>query len=199
MQISDTTYFNLWFDNLMRYQSTFYLYLLIVTLQFSNLPVGRQVNTSSNLQINTSPNHFSNNSNISFKIFLSSKSYFTPCISWYFSCPLPATKIISSLLARLTAVLIASFLSGIEMTFFFVTAFTPACISFKISSGSSLRGLSEVKITLSLYSQATSAMTGRLVLSLSPPQPTTVMICLSSCLNFFIVASTFNRASGVCA
>ena len=70
-------------------------------------------------------------------------------------------------------------------------------MSFNISSGSSLRGLSEVKITLSLYSQATSAITERLVLSLSPPHPTTVIIFSLPCLNFFMVANTFNNASGV--
>ena len=172
----------------------FFIYSNTIFLKSSHL----HIYISTNLHIRTSP-YFSNNSNISFNIFLSSKSFLTPFISWYFSCPFPATKTMSSFCARLTAVLIASFLSAIEMTFFFATTFTPACISFKISSGSSLRGLSEVRITLSLYSQATSAMMGRLVLSLSPPQPTTVITCSFPCLNFFIVANTFNNASGVCA
>src|SRR5690554_713816 len=49
---------------------------------------------------------------------------------------------------------------------------TPVIISSMIFSGSSVRGLSEVRISLSLYSQPIAAIVGRFVLSRSPPQPT---------------------------
>ena len=130
---------------------------------------------------------------------LSSKGYFTPFISWYFSWPLPATRMMSSGLERLTAVLIASFLSAIEIYFLFAAELNPLSISFSISSGSSLRGLSDVKRALLLYSQAASAITGLFVLSLSPPHPTTVITCSFPCFNFLIVANTLINASGVCA
>ena len=103
----------------------------------------------------------------------------------------------SSLLEKLTAVFIASFLSAIEIHFLRHVMLTPASISFMIASGSSLRGLSEVKNILSLCSQATSAIMGRFVLSLSPPQPTTVIIFSSPWRKFFIAARIFSNASGV--
>ena len=42
------------------------------------------------------------------KIFLSSNGYLTPLISWYFSWPFPATRIISPGFANAQAVRIAS-------------------------------------------------------------------------------------------
>jgi hypothetical protein len=56
-----------------------------------------------------------------------------------------------------------------------------------------------VKIALSLYSQATSAITGLFVLSLSPHYPTTVIIFSKPFFNFLIVANTLTNASGVWA
>ena len=72
----------------------------------------------------------------------------------------------------------------------------PETISFKITSGFSLRGLSLVKIG---KSAAVSALpiSGRLLLSLSPPQPRTAMT-----LPLVIaraVSSTLVTASGVWA
>jgi hypothetical protein len=61
------------------------------------------------------------------------------------------------------------FAVGDRDIFSFCRRVEPASISRMICSGSSLRGLSEVKITLSLYSQAAAPMSGRFVLSRSPP------------------------------
>jgi UDP-N-acetylmuramyl tripeptide synthase len=93
-------------------------------------------------------------------------------------------------LANAQAVLMASFLSLIRNIFLFCPKESPASISFNISSGFSLRGLSDVKIVLSLLSQATCAISALFVLSLSPPQPITVIICSSLLRNCCIVAKT---------
>ena len=53
----------------------------------------------------------------SFNISLSSKGYFTPFISWYFSWPFPAITMISFFFASAQAVFIASFLFSIVSTF----------------------------------------------------------------------------------
>src|SRR5439155_680676 len=99
----------------------------------------------------------------------------------------PAISTMSSRAARLIAVFIASLLSAIEMYFFFADALNPASISLIICAGSSLLGLSLVKIALSLCSHATAPIIGLFVLSLSPPHPTTVIIFSNPFLSFFCV------------
>src|SRR4030095_10426919 len=151
----------------------------------------KRVNPLPSLFLLFSLSYLSNCSKTSLTISLSSKWYLTPFISWYFSCPFPAISTISSALARLIAVLIASFLSTIEMYFLFADAGNPCSISLLICAGSSLLGLSLVKIALSLCSHAASAIVGLFLLSLSPPQPTTVITFSNPFLNLFIVSRTF--------
>ena len=62
-----------------------------------------------------------------------------------------------------------------------------------------MRGLSDVRNTLSDPAAATLAITGLLVTSLSPPQPTTVINLSPPVLNVAIVRSMLSSASGVCA
>ena len=64
---------------------------------------------------------------------------------------------------------------------------SPTIASFMIASGSSLRGLSEVKTTKSLPRPAASPISGRLARSRSPPQPNTrdYSTLLSCLLNEF--------------
>ena len=75
----------------------------------------------------------------------------------------------------------------------------PASISLIMAAGSSERGLSLVRITRSLFLQAISAIIGLLPVSRSPPQPMTVMTFSFPPRISEIVASTFFKASGVCA
>ena len=82
----------------------------------------------------------------------------------------------SSGIAIATAVRIACRLSVILITFFACAGFIPACISSSMASGSSCLGLSDVRITLSLWRAASCAMSGRFPLSRFPPHPHTVMI-----------------------
>ncbi len=100
--------------------------------------------------------------------------------------------------ASVVAVLIADALFSIISVVRACWESSPAAICESISSGSSVRGLSEVSMVWSLSDAAMRAITGRLSLSLSPPQPTTVIMRPF----FFISASvsnTFLSASGVWA
>src|SRR5690606_3510601 len=146
-----------------------------------------------------SPIQFENNFCIRATTSRSSKGCFTPFISWYVSCPFPATSIMSLSAAIMQAIFIASSRSGMTTTFFASVGVTPSCISRIISIGSSSRGLSDVSTSRSLNLQAIEAMTGRLALSRLPPQPTTVITCPASPRNCSIVSSTFFSASGVWA
>ena len=60
-------------------------------------------------------------------------------------------------------------------------------------------GLSDVKIATFDFSLAISAISGRFVLSRSPPQPTTVINCSLLVRIDSIVFKTLSNASGVCA
>jgi hypothetical protein len=72
-----------------------------------------------------------------------------------------------------------------------------AVISRQISSGFSLRGLSEVMTVQSESSSAAAAMSGRFARSRSPPHPKTVTIRAGASSRS--VRSTFRSASSVCA
>ena len=66
-----------------------------------------------------------------------------------------------------------------------------------IACGSSLRGLSDVTIAESARRATTSPMSGRLLLSRSPPQPKTQMRRPAVISRASV--RTFSSASGVCA
>ena len=74
-----------------------------------------------------------------------------------------------------------------------------ATISSRIDSGSSCRGLSEVKMAVAAYFTAIAAISGRLVRSRSPPQPQTAMSCPPPVSSSPSVRNTFSNASGVWA
>ena len=96
------------------------------------------------------------------------------------------------------AVLIASFLSLMKRDFALPFASMPAFMSSIMSSVRSVRLLSDVTMILSASLWATCAISGRLVLSLSPPHPKRHISSLSGAMSRSVV-STFSRASGVWA
>jgi len=104
---------------------------------------------------------------------------------------------ISSFFAVLSARCKAFFLSGSTVILASFLLSKPFIMSFMISRGSSVLGLSEVTKIRSARFCATFAIRGRFVLSRSPPQPkTTISLFLQS---GFSVSRTFFRASSVCA
>ena len=107
---------------------------------------------------------------------LSSKGCLTPFISWYFSCPLPAKSIISPFCANLTAVRIACRRSGISKTYAMSLAVISTFICSIILRGSSERGLSDVRINVSLIVAPILPIIRLLAASLSPPAPVSVII-----------------------
>src|SRR6185312_14092239 len=103
----------------------------------------------------------------------------TPPASWPDSCPLPARKTMSPGPASATAWAMASRrspISTISPPSAGPTARAPASIAARMAAGSSERGLSSVTIRTSLRRAAASPIIGRLAVSRSPPQPSTVMI-----------------------
>ena len=95
-----------------------------------------------------------------------------PRISWYSSCPLPASSTMSPRRASCTARRIAARRSG-SIAIPPPARRTPPTMSSMICRGSSPRGLSEVITTRSASAAATRPICGRLPRSRSPPQPNT--------------------------
>lgn len=108
--------------------------------------------------------------------------------------PFSCNKYNSIFSAFSIALLIAISLSSIMLKFSDVI---PDRIISIIWIGSSLLGLSEVMITLSLSDEAIRPISARFVWSRSPPQPNTVYTGREPLESFRIVWSAFNKLSGV--
>ena len=111
---------------------------------------------------------------------------------------MPASSIAQFSFPSIIEVRIASLRSAMNRAFASPSALKPLRMSSNMSSVLSVRLLSLVTMILSAYFSATAAISGLLVLSLSPPQPNTQMSSLSQEMSLR-VESTFSIASGVWA
>src|ERR1700722_2206399 len=121
----------------------------------------------------------------------SSNGIVPDCVVCTFSWPFPASRTISPGAACCKARAIAWRRSG-SMVYFAPDFCIPTTASFIIASGSSERGLSEVRTTRSIPLPAASPISGRLARSRLPPQPNIVMT-----LPLSPARTTKSRASAV--